>query len=340
MDPIALTTTSHKGNVMTANFTLPKLPLATLSLLSAGALLVACSDANQDAESSPKQLVEISVNNFLKHWNAGEPKALSMLFAEDAIRVVSSQQLPAVGRAAICKQFEDAMAEGTQTSTAKLTANVATAMSISDNLIIADGTFKVSDEAGETIRNGKWGNLFRLVGDKVELVLESAHAEIGLDKDRSVFATIEREKPPEPNMGSDKDLAAAMDRSAARYSAAYNAEDAKLIAAEFLPDGMRIVSTSADPSRGREAVTASIMTELAAGSPFKGSTLSSTQLGMLKVSPTIVIANGLWEAKDAEGGLVEFGQWGNVLEIQDNGELLLVMESAGGFASLEQSDNK
>ena len=66
------------------------------------------------------------------------------------------------------------------------------------------------------------------------------------------------------------------------------------------------------------------------GSPYSETQLRAVVLGAQKISPDIVIANGVRQALDANNQLIDFGQWGNMLQIED-GEAKLLMESAGSF---------
>ena len=308
-----------------------------LILLTAVAAITGCNQASESPKMTTRSLVEGSVAAFLKHWNAQDAEALSMLFVEDGVRVVSSDQLPAHGRAAIRQQFEAAFTADSPFAGATLSATVQAAGDLSGDLALADGTFEVKAKSGETVLKGKWGNIFRITGDQIHLVMESAHADRSLDADRSRFANAKRATPPKADNTNAEKLAPALRSSADRYIASVGKQDAKLLAAEFVDDGVRVVGSSAAASRGTAEITKAAAAEFAKGSPFEKATLSVTPLGLRSVGPDIVIANGLWEAKDSKGSVVEFGQWGNVMQVQKDGEMKFIMESAGGYAGLGQA---
>ncbi len=312
------------------------------NILAAAALLMALTSgiSAQSAEPTMQERVVANVNTFLKLWQAADAEGLSNLFAEDGVRVISSQQLPAVGRAAIRKTFEDTFAEGSPFAGATLAAKVHRVLPLSDTIVIGDGTWVLSDKAGAVVLKGKWGNAFRATGSELHLVMESAHADIDLSKDRSWYATAHRETPAPANYGNAEKLLGAFQRSADRYIAAVRMQSAGALAAEFTADGVRVVSSLPAASRGKAAIAKTARAEFAKGSPFEQATLGVTILGLRSLAPGILIGNGLWEAKGPDGGVVEFGQWGNVMKVQNDGEIKFIMESAGGYVGPEQSEAK
>ena len=242
----------------------------SLTLLSAIALLAGCDHA---PAPTSRTLVEGSVSSFLKHWNAQDAKALSTLFAEDGVRVVSSNQLPVYGRDAICKQFEDAFADGSPFEGATLSAAVLSTRDLPGDLVIGDGTFEVKGNNGDSLLTGKWGNIFRVHAGQIHLVMESAHADIPLDADRSAYAKAAREPAPKVDNSGAKELLPAFQRSADRYITAVGEMSPKLLAAEFMADGVRVVSSSAAACRGTAEITQAATSEFAKGSPFEKTTL-------------------------------------------------------------------
>lgn len=50
-----------------------------------------------------------------------------------------------------------------------------------------------------------------------------------------------------------------------------------------------------------------------------------------QISYELLVANGLWEIRHAQGNILRFGQWGNQPEVQPDGSILMAMESAGAF---------
>ena len=78
---------------------------------------------------------------------------------------------------------------------------------------------------GDTIWNGKWGNVLRTGGEDLQLVRESAHAELGMDADRSAYATAARQPAPAGPAGTDRGLVKAVQDFADRYIAGVAAQD-------------------------------------------------------------------------------------------------------------------
>ena len=55
---------------------------------------------------------------------------------------------------------------------------------------------------------------------------------------------------------------------------------------------------------------------------------------MRQISPSDFTAHGVTESKGQSGTVVTLGTWGNVWQIQADGSVKLLMESAGGHVSL------
>ncbi len=299
-----------------------------------------CCTAGPESDPALEARVQAHVDGFVALWKKQDSQGLADLFAEDGVRVVSGQQLPATGRAAIKKSFVDGFAANGPFGETFLSAKVTSARPLEGDLALAHGTWVLSDGAGNTILNGKWGNVLRTGGEDLQLVLESAHAELGMDADRSAYATASRQSPPAGPAGTDRVLVKAVQDLADRFIAGMDAQDAEMVAGEFTMDGLRLVSSSSGFSHGRDAIIKEVKSEFAAGSPYESNSLSAPILGVKAVSPNYLIAHGVWESKDGEGKVVEFGQWGNVFERQPDGGVKMVMECAGGHLLPEMRHKK
>ena len=307
------------------------------------AVLVAtagCCTAGPESDPALEARVQAHVDGFVALWKKQDSQGLADLFAEDGVRVVSGEQLPATGRAAIKKSFADGFAANGPFGETSLSAKVTSARSLEGDLALAHGTWVLSDGAGDTILNGKWGNVLRTGGKDLQLVLESAHAEVGMDADRSAYATAARQSAPAGPAGTDRALVKAVQDSVDRYIAGVAKRNAEMIADEFTMDGLRLVSSSSGFSHGRDGIIKEVKSEFAAGSPYESTSLSAPILGVKAVSPNYLIAHGVWESRDSKGKVVEFGQWGNALERQSDGSVKMVMECGGGHVLPEMVQKK
>lgn len=298
--------------------------------LSLGALVSVGLLASCTAERPPVSL-ETQVQNvsdqFLEHWNAGDAEALAGLFVEDAVRVVSTHQLPSMGRESIQAAFQKGMDEFRSTDEVQLTSEIGAVRDLGDGFVLADGTFVLSGPGGEQIFAGKWGTLYQKDEGGLKVVMESAHAAKDSLPAPIDYSAIERaEVPAVISSGEHVD---AMQSIIDRYTAGIKATDASMIAGTFAESGIQLVSSAPQTYRGRAAIEAATKENLETGG-YAGAELSAIILNQRKVSDKLVMANGVWQAS-MEGGLVEFGQWGNLMEIQEDGSLLMLMESAGVF---------
>ena len=65
-------------------------------------------------------------------------------------------------------------------------------------------------------------------------------------------------------------------------------------------------------------------------SPYVKTRLKVVVLGARRISDQLAIANGLWQAVNDQGEVIDYGQWGNVWWIKA-GEVKLLQESAGSY---------
>jgi uncharacterized protein (TIGR02246 family) len=298
--------------------------------LSLGALFFVGLTASCTAELPPvsleQQVLDLS-DQFLAHWNAGDAEALASLFSVDAVRVVSTHQLPSVGRESIQAAFQKGMEDFRSSDEVQLTSEVASVQDLGDGFLLADGTFQLKGADGAQLLAGKWGTLYQEDESGLKIVMESAHAAKDALPAPIDYSAIERaEVPAAISSGENVD---AMQSIIDRYTGGIKATDASMIAGTFAESGIQLVSSAPQTYRGRAAIEAATKENLEAGG-YAGAELTATILNQRKISEKLVIANGIWHVS-MEGGLVEFGQWGNLMEIQEDGSLLMLMESAGVF---------
>lgn len=299
--------------------------------LAAGLFLAACTpDDAGGAPPASQAKVQALSDEFLDAFNRGDAAALSELFAVDGLRVVSGRQLPSSGRGAIKAQFEGDIAQHNAQLENKLVSEVLAVRDLGDGIVLADGAFKLNDKDGAMLLGGKWGTVYRRSGDDLEIVMESAHVAKDTIKEPLDYSKIERAKAPAPDFGDAAQYADAMNQVIRTYSESIKKGDAAAIAGLFTEDGIQLVSSSLEANRGRAAIQAGEKENLAVGG-YEGMDLTAELLGLRKISDSLICANGTFQVAGADGVVMEFGQWGNLVEVQPDGSLLMVMESAGAL---------
>ena len=296
---------------------------ATLSLPFA-----CTSEAQAGPSSSLEAQQEAFEAKFLTSWNKADAGALAELFAEDGVRVISGQQLPAAGRDAIKATFVEGFQRYNASGDSKLVSDMSALRELGDGVVLGDGTFQLQDKAGEALLGGKWGCVYRQTDGGLQLVMESAHVAKDTLPAPIDFSKVERQTPPVPVLGDAAAYEAAMNKIIATYAEGMKSGDAAKIASTFTEDGIQLVGISSEPHRGRAAIQAAMEAILPAGG-YQGTNLEGKILGMKKISDSLLCANGTWQVAGDDGVVMEFGQWGNLMEIQDDGSLLMIMESAG-----------
>ena len=111
--------------------------------------------------------VQASVANYIKHANAGDAAALTMLFTQDGIQNIASKDGIVMGR-------EQIKATTTFSEDQVLNANLLGYMDLGNSLAIAWGNWTQVDSASNTSLRGQWGNLFEIKGDTAYVLMESA----------------------------------------------------------------------------------------------------------------------------------------------------------------------
>lgn len=279
--------------------------------------------------TNAKELASASVRRFLRNFNTRNITELANEFMENSTRVVSLYQLPLEGRDAIADSFEERFADEDNFDAGSLDAVVANARYISENVILADGTFEILDAAGNTKRHGKWGNVLQVVDGQCKLLMESAHSEI---TNEAVSAEKSADRLPVPDGLTAKDdpVVPLIVRCIGRYTDGILDSDFDALAREFTPDGVQLVGNVSGPSRGYKQIAKAFAVGVGDGSPYEKTVLKAKVLGLKRIDDQIVAAYGVWSAQTTDGELIDFGQWGNVFR-QSGGEAKMIMESAGGF---------
>ena len=265
---------------------------------------------------------------FLDAFNKGDAGALAGLFAEDGVRVISGAQLPSSGRAQLKALFEADIAEHNANRDNTLSSEVRATRMFDGSIMLADGAFELKDKDGALLLGGKWGCVYRQTDAGLEVVMESAHVAKDTMKEPVDFSKVKRQPAPAPDFGDAEKHVEAINQLIASYADAVKSGDSAKIAALFTEDGIQLVGSASKPHRGRGEIEAAAKEVLAANG-YTGTTLTGQVLGLNQVSDKLLCGHGLWQVADDSGAALEFGQWGNLMEIQDDGSLLLIMESAG-----------
>jgi ketosteroid isomerase-like protein len=111
--------------------------------------------------------IQASIAGYIKSVNEKDANGLSMLFTENAIQNVSSNEGIVVGRDNIKASLD--LADGMV-----LDANIIGYTYLGDSLSIAYGNWTSLDTTNNTMVRGQWGNVFEIQSETAYLVMESA----------------------------------------------------------------------------------------------------------------------------------------------------------------------
>ena len=278
------------------------------------------------------RLIKDSIVRWKKNWQDQNTAALAGEFASHSVRVLGRNLRPYSGAEAIRRSFDEALEGAGDATNTELTADVRHARFVDNKHVIGDGTFIITKADGEVVKRGKWANVFIANEDRtdIRLLMEAAFEHLPLD------AVANRSLPPagltlpDPPKLKDTALQAMIERSIARYAEGVLNSNSELVANEFTVDGVRSVSEMPAAYRGREAILDSLRIANEGSSPYAKTRLKVVVLGARRISDQLAIANGLWQAVNDQGEVIDYGQWGNVWWIKA-GEVKLLQESAGSY---------
>ena len=284
------------------------------------------------SDPAAKRLVRDEIERFKSCWKESNAELLAQEFSHDGIRAINTRTLPIVGHEAIQKSFEEGFSAGQRDENATIDAKVIHAEFITDKHIMADGTWWLTEADGTVSRTGKWGNIWVVNDDhtNAKLLMESAYADLPLEKVADRKVPKRGHALPAAAEIQDAELAGMIQRHVKRYMAGASTADSKKIAREFTTDGIRIVSEMPRAYRGRPAIFRSLKIANEGSSPYANRKLEVVVLNARRLDSHIAIANGVWQVTEKDGSIIDFGQWGNVLEIKGGGAKLL-LESAGSY---------
>jgi hypothetical protein len=151
--------------------------LALTSVLGAALLFLSCKSEIKQVDTSLERasaLMETTSAEFKSAWDSGNVEALAATFTEDGIRVISGSQEAIVGSAAIYESFGLAHAEGSRFMGSHIELTVVDTQFISDDIMIGSGSFHILNAANESLEQGNWGNVYKVIDNKARLLMESA----------------------------------------------------------------------------------------------------------------------------------------------------------------------
>ena len=272
--------------------------------------------SNERAE----RLLIAYTESFRAAWAASDAAGLAKLYAEDAVRVISDQQLPIYGRSAVQSSLEGSFADETNSTTISITTEVV--RFLSSDIILGSGTYDIKNASGETVRSGLWSNAFRLLEDgSLHCLMESAgeYALQGMDK-------VSLSVPQEIAAVYTGDGAHLLNQGVAAYVDNTNTGNTAAVAGLFLETGLQAVSRNGRIIEGRNQILAT----MAGTAASEGDTLSAWGYGYRPIGADLAIGWGAWKST-SQGEIAEYGLWANIWTITENG-LMLISERAGPYS--------
>ena len=290
---------------------------ATVSLPDTADTEVAAAVDLSDARA--RQLMQSYTDSFEAAWAEADAEGLAALYAEDAVRVASNEQLPVYGRSAI--EAAHAASFGAENADTWLTTTTEFARFLSPTLVMAAGTYEAKDLDDQVLMRGLWSNVWRVEGESLLMLLESAGDVVpgGMDADSLAAG----QQLAEQYKGVGADL---LEQGVEVYVDNSNSGNFAGIADLFERDAIQVVSANERIVVGRSA----IFRALSSGA-VPDVSLEAWGYGYKEIGDGYAIGWGAYRQTDPAGKMVLFGHWGNIWSIADEG-LMLVSERAGPYS--------
>jgi ketosteroid isomerase-like protein len=255
-----------------------------------------------------------SMQRFSSAWNQGDAIKISEEFTDDAIRIISNPLSPIIGKNNIKEGFLKTFSDESDFKDSHIEIEVIQTRSVSEDIYLGTGRFRILNPKNEIIEQGKWGNVFKYENDQIKFLMESAHRankEVIPSKELYVMeASIVSEEPHFEKIV----------KSVGNYISNYNDKNSEGISLLFTENGIQNVNSKEDIILGRKQIKE---TE----SFTDGEVLNANILGYKYLGDNIAVAYGKWTSNAKDGSTIN-GQWGNLFKI-DGEKALLIMESAG-----------
>ena len=153
--------------------------------------------------------------------------ALMDEFVAKAIRSVSMSRGPVKGRKAIKGSLLETFDGNVTPEKSTVEGEIIDSRFVDPQTILAYGTFVVTNQNGDVVRSGKWGDVLRIEDGKAKFLLQSAYAE---RLDSMTAATFDvKEASAEEKASRDFQK---VDRSIKRFTDAFNRGDVSKLTAE------------------------------------------------------------------------------------------------------------
>lgn len=286
--------------------------------LIAAIVLSSCTEEKKKKEvvSKPdaETLMQESMQRFSSAWNQGDVTKIADEFTNDAIRIVSNPSSPIMGQEAIKEVFKETFSDENEFKDSHIEVKVIETRSVSDEIYLGAGYFKILNQQNEIIEQGKWGNVFELNDGKIKFLMESAHrSPKELNSTETVSTLGNSISSEEPHFEKIKE-------SVGNYINYHNSKNSEGLASLFTTNGIQNVNSKEGIVIGQQKIKE---TE----SYTDGDVLNANVLGYKYLGNNIAIAHGNWSTTSNDNSTVK-GQWGNLFKIEGD-KALLIMESAG-----------
>ena len=266
------------------------------------------------SKPSAEILMKESMQRFSSAWNQGDAAKISEEFTEDAIRIISNPLSPIIGKNNIKEGFISTFSDESVFKDSHIEVQVIQTRSVSEDIYLGTGRFRILNTQNEIIEQGKWGNVFKYENGQIKFLMESAHRtskELMPSKEVSVMeASIVSEEPHFEKIV----------KSVGSYISNYNDKNSEGISLLFTENGIQNVNSKEDIILGRQQIK-----EIE--SFTDGEVLNANILGYKYLGDNIAVSYGKWTSSAKDGSTIN-GQWGNLFKI-DGEKALLIMESAG-----------
>ena len=266
------------------------------------------------SKPSAEILMKESMQRFSSAWNQGDAAKISEEFTEDAIRIISNPLSPIIGKDNIKEGFLKTFSDESDFKDSHIEIEVIQTRSVSEDIYLGTGRFRILNPKNEIIEQGKWGNVFKYENGQIKFLMESAHRtskELMPSKEVSVM---------EASIVSEEPHFEKIEESVGSYVSNYNDKNREGISLLFTENGIQNVNSKEDIILGRQQIKE---TE----SFTDGDVLNANILGYKYLGNNIAVAYGKWTSNTKDGSTIN-GQWGNLFKI-DGEKALLIMESAG-----------
>ena len=291
-------------------------------LISAFTLLAGCSEdpvsLTETADMSAAELIADFTESFSAAWADGDAQAMGRLFEEDAIRIVSTSASPIYGRDAIVREFASNDFGADESTTINATTEVA--KFVSDDIVLGAGTYNILASDGAAIVSGLWGNAFRLRAGSLLMLMESAG-----DLSVSGMSAASLAVPQKIDPIYSGPRAGALNQIVTTYEE-NNVSNPNAVAELFVNDGIHVISGNGRVIVGKENIRESL-----SSGAVDGVSLDAWSYGYRDVGDSLALGWGGYNLKDAACQVIEYGMWGNVNRITEDGDRIL-MERAGPFS--------